>query len=140
MAAKHPAIKAELGQIERSLEQYAKTNEVEPGDDLRDKIMYSLVTNLGDDRNFRAKETQEAKIIPLQRPQTNFYKYAFAACLALLLVSVFALVNMYNRLQDSNNLVASLQGQSRQKTNTEKQKDGENGVLRDPTFKMLKLN
>ena len=59
MAAKHPAIKAELEEIEKSLELYAKDNAVEPAEGQRDKILNSLLTNLGDDRNFTTKSKQQ---------------------------------------------------------------------------------
>jgi len=144
MAAKHPAIKAELAEIEKSLELYAKTNEVEPAASQRDKILNSLVTNLGDDRNFKSygepTEQPEAKIVPFERPKTsNFYKYAFAACLALLIATVVALVNVYNRLQDSANLVASLQSQNQQFTNTVSLKDQALRVFHDPSYKLLRM-
>ncbi|HJP63337.1 MAG TPA: hypothetical protein VJ844_07825, partial [Mucilaginibacter sp.] len=115
MAAKHPAIKAELAEIEKSLELYAKANEVEPADNLRERILNSLVVNLGDDRTFerRPGEKAEAKVITIERSNAGaFFKYAFAACLALLIASVIALISVYNRLQVSNNLVASLQSQN----------------------------
>jgi len=49
IAAKHPAIKAELGEIERSMELYAEANAVEPAADLRERILNSIVTNYADD-------------------------------------------------------------------------------------------
>jgi anti-sigma-K factor RskA len=142
MAAKHPAIKAELAEIEKSLELYAKANEVEPADNLRERILNSLVVNLGDDRTFDSKrgERPDAKVVSLERPNTGaFFKYAFAACLALLIASVIALVSVYNRLQVSNNLVASLQGQNQKFANTVSFKDTEIAVLRDPSYKLLKM-
>ena len=54
MASKHPEVKAELGAIELSMELYAKENAVEPSENLRGRILGSLLTNLGDDRNFTA--------------------------------------------------------------------------------------
>ena len=52
MASKHPAVKAELDEIERSMELYAAENAIEPAEHLRDRILNSLVTNFGDDSNF----------------------------------------------------------------------------------------
>ena len=142
MATKHPAIKAELTEIEKSLEAYAKANEVEPADNLRERVLNSLVVNLGDDRTFEPGRDEKAgaKVVPFERPNTgNFYKYAFAACLALLIASVIALMSVYNRLQVSNNLVASLQSQNQKFANTVSLKDGEIGVLRDPSYKLLRM-
>jgi anti-sigma-K factor RskA len=144
MAQKHPAIRAELNEIERSLELYAEENAVEPSENLRSQILNSLVTNLSDDRNFKSarvqEEDEEDNVIPISRARSNnFFKYAFAACFALLIVSIAALVSVYNRLQQSNTLVASLQSQSQKFTNRVNLMDKELSVFRDPSFKMLKL-
>lgn len=142
MAARHPAIKAELEEIERSLELYAEQNAIEPAERQRDRILNSLVINLGDDRTFSAREPQpKDSVIPLDRPkQINFYKYAFAACLALLIVSVISLITVYNHLQQSNTLLASLQTQNQHFSNRVNLMDHELSVFRDPSFKLLKLN
>ncbi len=143
MALKHPAIKAELDEIERSLESYAKENAVEPSENQRDKILNSLLTNFGDDRNFPSREAKvevEDNVIPITRAKTgDFYRYAFAACLALLIVSIAALISVYNRLQQSNTLLASLQTQNQHFTNRVNLMDHELSIFRDPSFKMLKL-
>ena len=144
MALKHPAIKAELDEIERSLELYANENAVEPPAELRDKILNSLVTNLGDDRIFKSvhaeDDEEEDNVLPIARAKTNnFYKYAFAACFALLIVSVAALITVYNNLQQSKTLLASLQTQSQHFTNRVNLMESEIAVFRDPSFKLLKL-
>lgn len=144
MAQQHPAIKAELNEIERSLQAYAEENALEPPENLRGRILNSLVTNLGDDRNFKSAGIEEqekgAEVIPISRASSNnFFKYAFAACLALLLVSIAALVSVYNKLQQSNNIVASLQSQNQHFTNRVNLMDKELSIFRDPSFKLLKL-
>ncbi|MBS1528938.1 MAG: anti-sigma factor [Bacteroidetes bacterium] len=142
MAAKHPAIKAELEAIERSLQMYAEANAVEPAENLKGKILNSLVTNLADDRIFGVKQEDkpEAKIIPMQGDRrVTIYKYAFAACFVLLIVSVVALVNAYRQIDQSNNQIAALQSQNQKIANTVSLKDSEIGVLRDASFKMMHL-
>ncbi|MBS1523763.1 MAG: anti-sigma factor [Bacteroidetes bacterium] len=144
MAQKHPAIKAELEEIGRSLELYAEENAVEPSENLRNRVLNSLVVNLGDDRTFSstrtADEEEDNVIIPISRARSNtFFKYAFAACLALLLVSIVALISVYNKLQESNNLVASLQSQNQRFANQTSLMDKELGVFHDASFKMVKL-
>lgn len=144
MALKHPAIKAELNEIERSLEAYAEENAVEPSAGQRDRILNSLLTNFSDDNNFPSHEakveTEDNIIIPIQRAKSNsFYQYAFAACLALLIVSIAALISVYSRLQQSNTLLASLQTQNQHFTNRVNLMDRELNVFRDPSFKLLKL-
>jgi len=142
MAAQHPAIKAELEDIERSLQSYAEANAVEPADNLRDKVLNSLVTNLADDRNFTKKEEEnpEAKVVQMSSPrQVTIYKYAFAACFVLLIVSVAALVNAYRQIDQSNTLIASLQSQNQRIANTVSFKDHELEILHDSSFRMVKL-
>jgi len=143
MAKKHPAVKAELDEIGRSMELYAEENAVEPSEKLRSRVLNNLVVNLGDDRIFRSARTAAQKddwTIPIIRARSNtFFKYAFAACLALLIVSIVALIGVYNKLQQSNNLVASLQSQNQRFTNQANLMDKEFKVFRDPSFKMLKL-
>lgn len=143
LAAKHPAIKAELEEIEKSLELYAKANEIEPDENQRDRILNSLVVNLGDDRNFNSRQEArpEAKIISLERARPNkSLIYAFAACFALLIANMIALVNVYERLQDSKNLIASLQSQNQQIARTTSLMDNELKIYQDPSFKMVKLS
>ena len=143
MAQKHPSIKAELDEIERSLELYAGENAVEPSKDMRNRLLNSLVVNLGDDRTFKSARTatdEENNVIPILRARSNnIFKYAFAACFALLIISIAGLFSVYNKLQESNNLVASLQSQNQHFTNQVNLMDRELGVFRDPSFKMLKL-
>ena len=143
MAQKHPAIKAELEQIERSLQLYAEENAVEPPENLRNRVLNSLVVNLGDDSTFSSAKSvadAEVKVIPISRARSNnFFKYAFAACLALLLVSIVSLISVYYKLQQSNNLVASLQSQNQRFANETKLMGTELTVYRDPSFKTLKL-
>ena len=143
MAKKHPAVKAELDEIERSLELYAEKNAIEPSEKLRSRVLNNLVVNLGDDRTFKSARTaaqEDDWTIPIIRARSNtFFKYAFAACLALLIVSIVALIGVYNKLQQSNNLVASLQSQNQRFANQANLMDKEFKVFRDPSFKMLKL-
>jgi anti-sigma-K factor RskA len=141
MASKHPAIKAELDEIERSLELYAEHNAVEPPENLRERTLNSLVTNLSDDRIFtKHKDHVPDNVIPFETPKaSNFYKYAFAASVALLIVSIGALISVYRDLQQSTNLVAALQSQNQHFASATKLMDKELSVLRDPSFKMLKL-
>jgi anti-sigma-K factor RskA len=142
MAAQHPAIKAELEEIERSLQLYAEANAVEPTENLRDKVLNSLVTNLADDRNFSSKERKKpgAKVVEMTSPrQATIYKYAFAACFVLLIVSVAALVNAYRQIDQSNTLIASLQSQNQRIANRVNFVEGEIGILHDSSYKLLRM-
>jgi anti-sigma-K factor RskA len=141
MVIKHPAIKAELDEIERSMELYATENSIEPSPDLRSRILNSMLTNLGDDNTFNKKPAQiRDNVVALPAAKTNnFYKYAFAACLALLLASGIALMSMYNQLQQSNNQLAVMQLDKQHFANRVNLMDEQLGIFRDASFKFLKL-
>lgn len=157
MASKYPEIKTELDGIERSMELYAKENEVEPSKNLRSRVLGSLLTNLGDDRNFTAAprhtdtdtdveddtdiaDEEDEIIIPLPaRKENDFYKYAFAASLALLIASTIALVSVYSKLQDSNNLLVALQLDKQHFANRVNLMDKELSVFRDTSYKLIHL-
>lgn len=141
MASKHAAIKAELNEIERSMESFAAENAVEPAEDLRDRIMNSLVTNLGDDNNFPdKKEINRDNVVAFTAPKTNnFFKYAFAACLALLIASIVVIISLSGQLNDVNSQLVAANVQKQQFANTVSMKDYELGVYRDTSFKVVKL-
>jgi anti-sigma-K factor RskA len=141
MVSAHPAIKAELAEIERSMELYAEENAIEPSEDLRGRILNSLLTNFGDDNNFpHKKEVVKEKIIAFPIPKANnFYKYAFAACLALLILSVAALIDMYNQLNEANTQLVALSSSNQHFTKTVNFMDHQLSIYRDPSFKVIKL-
>jgi hypothetical protein len=142
MALKHPAIKAELDEIERSMELYAEGNSIEPPAHLRNRVLNSVLTNFADDRNFDTKKGNAVpdNIVMLSAQRSyNFYKYAFAACLALLLASSIALIGLYNQLRQSNNQLAVLQTDKQHFANRVNLMDHELSVFRNPSFKFMKL-
>ncbi|MET3978568.1 anti-sigma-K factor RskA [Mucilaginibacter sp. UYP25] len=142
MAAKYPEIRAEITEIEKSMELYAEEHAVEPSENLRTKVLNSLIVNLGDDNTFSKTVTRQdddnIRTIPAAR-LTSFYKYAFAACLTLLLISVYGLVNLYSKLQESNTQLAALQTDNTKIANQVSLRDNELQVYRDTAFKVLKL-
>ena len=142
MAANHPAVRAELDEIERSMEAYAEENEVEPAAHLRGRVMNSILTNLSDDTIFNKIQDEPVKdnVVAFPAPKANnFYKYAFAACLTLLLASVVALIGVYNKLQESNNQLAALQSDKQHYANQVNLLDQQLTIFRDASFKFLKL-
>jgi anti-sigma-K factor RskA len=151
MAEKYPEIKAELAEIERSLEAYALANEVQPPDHLRDKVLNSLVTNFATDTNFPTKgithtedetryDNDNIVALPSAKVKSiNFYKYAFAASMLALIASVFGLISLNNQLKESNEVIASLQTKNTSFANNVKYMENEITVLHDPEVKVLKL-
>jgi anti-sigma-K factor RskA len=142
MAAKYPDVRAEITDIERSMEIYAGEHAVEPSEKLRQRVLGSLLVNLGDDRNFSKAVTHQdddnVATLPLARVN-SFYKYGFAACLTLLLISIYGLVNLYNKLQDSNTQLTALQSTNVRIANQVNLMDKQLGMYRDTTYKVLRL-
>ena len=136
MALKHPAIRAELAEIEQSLEKYADGNAIEPPVELRNRVLNSVLTNLADDNTFRSKHTEAADNVVAMpdSKKTNFYKYAFAACLALLLVSLVTLFNIYNKLQVSVKQVADLSVRTQHFSKTVSFQNEELTIFRDTAY------
>jgi len=138
MMAAHQTVMAEVDEIERALEVYAGKNAVEPAADKRTHILNSLVNNVADDNNFSSKIKEEDNIIALPRAN-SFYKYAFAASLALLVGVSVTLYNVYNKLEQSNGQLIALSQQNQQFAKTVSLKDQQISVFRDPAFKLLRL-
>ena len=141
MAAKHPAVKAELNDIERSMESFAAENAVEPAEHLRTQILNSLVTNLADDNSFPTKKAPvKDNVIAMPAPKANsFFKYAFAACLALLIASVAVIADLSGKLDDANTQLVALNSRTVQLAKTASYRDYELNVYRDTSFKVIKL-
>ncbi|WP_211166228.1 anti-sigma factor [Mucilaginibacter robiniae] len=141
MAKAHSAIRAELNEIEQSVMSYADAHSIDPADALRNRVLNSLLTNLGDDRTFtRGKFNQpEARVVPIKPTTSIFYKYAFAACLLLLCISMAALGLVYKRLQQSNQQLYSMQVHEQQFAHQVKLMDDELSVFHDSSYRVVKL-
>jgi anti-sigma-K factor RskA len=143
MVEAHADIKAELCEVEKALELYAAENAVDPSEQHRSKVLNSLVTNLADDSTFfsrREIEANEAKIVAMpQGSRDTFYKYAFAASLALLVGSLIALYSVYNKLEQSNKQLLALNSENTRFSKTISNMGEELNIYKDPTFKLLKL-
>ena len=132
MVNRHPVIKTELDEIERAVHLYAEKNAVGPAESLREKILGSIFKDLSAKAKGQVVAMPGTKVV-------NFYKYAFAACLALLVASSAGLIALYNRLQSSSQQIAALQLDKQQMANTVSLKEGELDVLEDASFKFVKL-
>lgn len=158
MAQKHPAVKTELDEIEKAMALYADVHDIEPAVELRDRVLNSLLTNFGDDRNLKTiqhtdhdggigrnvrtiQSNNEPSIIPMAPRATAgaFYKYAFAASLLLLCVSVAALTIVYKRLQLSQEQLVSLRLSEQKFSRQVSIMDDELAVFRDPSFRFVQL-
>ena len=107
--AQHPEVKAEVEAIETALQAYALSNAIQPSEVVRKRILNSM----------EASGSNEGSVVHLQKTgsASNFYKYAFAASVALLLVSVILLINLNNMLKESNTQLAVMQSENQQYSN-----------------------
>lgn len=137
----HSAVRAELEEIEKALESYAFENAVEPSEKQRTRVLNSMLVNFADDRIFTKKETvTEPTVISMRPPASNsFYKYAFAASVALLLLSVAAIYSLNNKLQQTTQQLLVANSQNQQFTKTVSYMDEQLGMFRDSTVKILHL-
>lgn len=141
MAKAHTEIKAELTEIENAMMLYADAHSINPVAEVRNRVLNSLLTNLGDDRNFiRGKFNQpEERVAHVQPTASIFYKYAFAASLLLLCISIAALGLVYKRLQESNRQLYSMQMRDRQFAQQVRLMDNALSIFRDPTYRFVQL-
>ncbi len=116
-AISYPEIQKELNEISAAIESFAELNAIEPNENLRSTILNQLEYSVTESKPGYTS-FEDKKIISLKNTsQTNFYKYAFAASLALFLTTGIALFNVYNRLQDSRQQLVALQQQNQKFAN-----------------------
>jgi anti-sigma-K factor RskA len=92
----YPEVAAELKAIEKALEVYTQNNAVEPDKNVKEKIFVQINTAGKSDNNYNGAST---KIIPLK----NYWKWAAAASVALLIGSAVINVQYYNKYNTANN-------------------------------------
>lgn len=148
MAQLHPEIKAELEEIEKTMSSIANSLTVEP--DLKVKEGFFNSISFSDEENVATTKTDSsegAKVIVMNSRKLNFYKFSLAACLALLLISIIAIINLNNSLKASKQQIADLQNSNQSfanKVNYLDQRVSSSeqalNVLSNPDYKMVKLN
>lgn len=108
MSKLHPEVKTELDQIEIDLGNIADSLQVIPSDNVKAGF-FNAITFSDEKIIAPTAVKQEGKVIGISQKPTNFYKYAFAASLALLVVSIIALININNSLNNSKQQIIALQ-------------------------------
>lgn len=148
MAAKHPEVKQELEQIQNALEGYAEVYSVTPPQGMRDRVINDLllVTNEDIQVEPHTRAEEETRIVKMSSGSTSFYKFAFAASVALLVLSVSALFVLYNQLEDSRQQIAVLQQDNQTITsnanylNNQLAASNESlSIFQNPEVKLIKL-
>lgn len=98
----YPEIRRELEDIENALQKYAQQNAIEPSVRNRSKIIGALEIP-GNKNEVPVKQIEKVS------GTTKFYKYAFAASLSLLFISIILLINLNNKLRESYTQIAVLE-------------------------------
>ncbi len=111
MSKQYPEVKTELEDIEKAMSGLSENLAIEPSEKVREGFFNSI--SFSDETVIETPEkivaTEEAKIVSISVKKLNFYKFSFAACFALLLVSLFAIINLNKNLSDSRQQIAQLQ-------------------------------
>jgi anti-sigma-K factor RskA len=106
----YPEVKTELEEIEQVMVKVADNFTLEPSSSVKENFFASISFSDNEEKITETKETViETRVIPMNNSRLNFYKFALAACVALLLVSVVAIVNLNRNLQDSRQQIAQLE-------------------------------
>lgn len=108
MANKYPEIKEEINAIEVAMEHYALSNAIQPTAGLEQQILQ----HINDPAVITATEEPTARIVPLYNDASastiKALKYALVACIALLIISSYALYSAHDKLSLANEQIASL--------------------------------
>ncbi|MBC7653483.1 MAG: anti-sigma factor [Oligoflexus sp.] len=145
MSKLHPEVKAELEQIEIDLGNLAESLQVIPSDNVKAGF-FNAITFSDEEIIAPGTSKQEAKVVAISQRPTNFYKYAFAASLALLAVSIIALININNSLNNSKQQIIALQSSNQNFANKVNYLDQEAiktasalDIYSNTDYKMVKL-
>ena len=153
-AAISPEIRQEIEAIELALEHYALKTGIEPRSDL----FAAIEASINAEAKVNSIETSNTATLPAQEPvkETSVtepirksirpLQYALAACVALLIVSLIALLNAHTKLEDANEQILSLRTEKDRyasgmnvlkKTNSELQTVAD--MVDDPNWAIVQL-
>lgn len=104
MLKRHPELKLEILEIEKALQKYAESQAIAPSENLRPEVLAAI----------NAEEIKHEPSVIAISTNSNFYKYAFAASVALLLLSLISLINLQSELKELNNKIAVLEQSNQQ--------------------------
>nr|MBC7614190.1 anti-sigma factor [Pseudopedobacter sp.] len=145
MCKLHPEVKVELDEIELMMNNIADDLTLEPSERVREGF-FNSITFSDEEAKIAVAPKEEAKVVTINSKQLNFYKFSLAACLALLLVSIIAVINLNKNLNDSKAQIASLQssnqGFANQVNYLDKKVSSSDEILNmysNPAYKMVSL-
>lgn len=102
-SALHPEIMAEITAIENCLEHHAMVHSVNPAAQVKEKLFDTIGK-----RSANVTEQTKAPVVPINKPFTS-WKYVAAACIVLLLGSIFFNYTYYNKYREAGNSISLLE-------------------------------
>jgi anti-sigma-K factor RskA len=103
MLLQYPALKSELEEIEKALEDYGHAHAVKPADKVRSQVINAIQN--------RSKETPVISLQTSQEIRTNKFNWLAAASIALLIGSAIGNVMLYNKYQSTQSKVLALESE-----------------------------
>lgn len=130
----YPEVAAELNAIERGLESYARANAVTPAAGVKEKL-FAQINNAASAAPVIAINSGQAK-----EPEFNFWKWAAAASVVLLIGSAVLNVTFYNKSETAETKLAEAEEQLTIASNQAEQMQQYLDVVRNPFSKPVKLD
>lgn len=129
----HPEVAAELNAIEAGLESYAQANAVEPGAGVKEKLFAQI--------NMGASTAPVVDISSRQakEPEFNFWKWAAAASVVLLIGSAVLNVTFYNKSETAEAKLAEAEEQLSTTSRQAEEMENDMGVVRSKYSKPVSL-
>lgn len=103
----YPEVAAELDAIEAGLEKYAQANAVEPAAGIKEKL-FAQINTAGP---VQAAPVVQLNSIPANEPRFDFWKWAVAASVVLLLGSTVLNITFYNKSETAESKLAVAEAQ-----------------------------
>jgi anti-sigma-K factor RskA len=121
----YPEVATELKAIEKGLEDYAENNAVVPAKNVKEKIFAQINTAAKSDTS---NNGSSAKIVPVK----NYWKWAAAASVALLMGSAIMNMVYYGKYTAANNILKETQQQLAQEQQKSNEIKNDLAVVQNP--------
>jgi len=108
LASLHPEIQSEIDAIEEALFAYSASNSVQPPDKIKERLFSELAFNELIEKETTIVNENHTRQETVVKPIRSFNYFLVAASVVLLCVSIAGNVWLYNRWQDTENQLVSV--------------------------------